>query len=854
MLCRNHLGGGMNGMATSVLWIIVFLVHVSAQSATNQPIDSLKRELQQQNDQTKSSKHNLDRHTIYDGSQVLRGGSRVNPSVPYAKAVGRIGGCTGTLVSLPNAEITAVVFAAHCGGAKEFRLGEKTYGGFTCYSNRNFKERGGSSNDDVGICYSKERVNTGVHGCIDDSASNPVTAGEKLRVFGYGHPEGSHQRQLPQVSTLLSGVTTVDYVQNGKAIVAVGSAVVTPGDSGGPVIRETREAAEGGRFTIVGINSKYVLARNGKESSAFAPFTEENRDFFKRAANRFAKDNAVTAPQICGLDLGSKPTVPTVKKLTPPKALFEAAPTTVPLPQPTPPAPSSTRLTPETAPRDQTWIVEGKPSHFLPIDPRENTTAIKDVPVPAGAIGYQLTHEGGVRFVFPAHSQATPPRSVPSPKKGEAAAPRSEPPVRPVPSSPGSAARAGSPISACFVGKEEAEARRRNLPQIRDADSIIAQKVNAARQRDQMIFYDRKTMPKAWIESTGSDYGKGQIYSEGHMTNPEMMGLMGYHSDGAREFPWNQPAGTDASPQTSSDKFVIPGDSGKLARVIQRTRQSHGAKWFGTSININGPEMGWEFEEGTVFGEVLKVSGVAFEIRLRQKLAPGQWKFDVLRPFANPKELADAIRALCQKPGAPSGCARLAKETNLLASLDNPKTRVASAREFVNKEKLGYRLDPLSLNTAALDAVSPEASLHVLPDLPEDVVRELLTRTPFKSVEGIPWISGRPPGWAPTSNSDFNIFPKDYFGAFLGLKEASCVRCHSGAGKHVDNFEPNPKLGQIYAPAPNDAPRARTWYNRLPGDDGILSFHPFSLEAVAEHRPATDKSIRSCLTDSGLVY
>ena len=175
------------------------------------------------------------------------------------------------------------------------------------------------------------------------------------------------------------------------------------------------------------------------------------------------------------------------------------------------------------------------------------------------------------------------------------------------------------------------------------------------------------------------------------------------------------------------------------------------------------------------------------------------------------------------------------------------------AREqYLHKKTMRLRRDPLSLNRTALEATSEKALVHVLPDLPKDVVKALLTQTPFKSVMGQPWAAGAFPGWAATADSDFHIVPKKYFGAFIPTSTRGCMHCHDSAGRHVDNFEP--ARSQMFAPEPSDLRRPRTWYDMIPGDDGILSFHPFSVKAVKEGEKANLDAVNPCLKNAHLLY
>jgi hypothetical protein len=332
------------------------------------------------------------------------------------------------------------------------------------------------------------------------------------------------------------------------------------------------------------------------------------------------------------------------------------------------------------------------------------------------------------------------------------------------------------------------------------------------------------------------------------------MARFGYHSDGAREFPWQTTAGLDISPSGGATKFVIPPAQGPMMQTLMKSRATHPTH-YGTSTNL-GPSFGWQYAPGTTFGETLRVrdpeSGqmIPFEIRLRTKLPNGTWNMDVLRPFGNSAELAAAVKKLCAGAGAPPDCNQMGA---LMPQIERPASRVTPLSAFVNQTNMGTARDPLSLSRTALEAAQSSATIETLPDIPASIVRKLLMETPFKSVFGQPWAAGPPPGWAPTSRTDFNIVPRNYFAGFIPMNQNGCMKCHDSAGRHVDQFDPDPQRGQMYAPDPSDAPRPRTWYNFIPGDDGILSFHPFSARAVSGQAQAASSSVDPCWSQNGLV-
>ncbi len=413
--------------------------------------------------------------------------------------------------------------------------------------------------------------------------------------------------------------------------------------------------------------------------------------------------------------------------------------------------------------------------------------------------------------------------------------------------------KTGTARSACFMSETQRQQLIGSMPPV-TGNSALSQFLNQSRQSGNIQFYDRQNVPLTWSEAYMDDLRQpARLLSPAHATRPDNMERYGYHSDGAREFPWQTTAGLDISPSGGATKFFIPPPQGPMFTEVTKTRQSH-PNDFGTSSNINGPQMGWVYSAGTTFGETLRVrdpqSGqmIPFEIRLRTKQPNGTWAMDVMRPFANSAELAAAVKKLCAGGGAPPECAQIKPA---VAQLEQPKSRNASLASYVNQQTMRTKRDPLLMSRTALEAAQPNATLETLPDLPPSLVRRLLMGTPFKSVFGQPWNAGPPPGWAPTSTSDFNIVPKNYFGGFIPMNQNGCMKCHDSAGRHVDNFDPGP--GQMFSPASDDSQsRPRTWYNFIPGDDGILSFHPFSASAVGHKGGADRSSVDPCWIQSGL--
>lgn len=398
--------------------------------------------------------------------------------------------------------------------------------------------------------------------------------------------------------------------------------------------------------------------------------------------------------------------------------------------------------------------------------------------------------------------------------------------------------KARNPAPSCYLPEAENARRTAALPSLSGASGTVAFLAGAVRDR-RLMFYDKDQVPRTW---QASPIGNGRPYllTPRNAINQFMFNDMGYFSDGGREFPWNHTAGIDASKDASVERFAIPPETGPLMDVFGATRQTHPGH-FGGSRNVNGPIVTWQYRKDAIFGEVLKVGGVPYEIRLRRQTAVG-WQMDVLRPYANPDELASGIREVCGRARPPRGC-----ESVDASAIAKDVGTVRGRGDYINPRTFGTPRHPLSLSRTALESTQPTARVQTLPDFTPELRAALLKLRPFRSVFGTPWLSGEPPGWA----ADGGIFPRGNYQAFIPTNNNGCMKCHDSAGRHVDNFDPYPS--QMFAPHPRDARRPRTWYDHIPGGNAILGFHPFAPNAVRGGAAITTQALNACLTRNGLI-
>lgn len=297
-------------------------------------------------------------------------------------------------------------------------------------------------------------------------------------------------------------------------------------------------------------------------------------------------------------------------------------------------------------------------------------------------------------------------------------------------------------------------------------------------QRDESVrYYTELDQPRAY------QFGIGEMgfHDPNHniAANPDPFG------NANKEFPWNTAGGMDNAKDAYGVKFLrLPG---KPVIVWQQ----------------NGVWR-WRFPKGTAIGEMLiqrcpDGKDRPFEVRIRHR-QDREWSVEIYRPFANPAELAEAIRAI--RP-------QWRSEPQLAQSLERLLTPA-------NLRTVSFR------DGNANPAVRLEYSRDELPPLPADVVSDLLDRIEFQDVTGAAWRGED--CFAPTA-SGYSIVPAGYAGHAIGADNESCRKCHNTTGREARSFTQN-----------------REWYGRVRGADGIFSFGPFRPTCISHnggHVPAS---------------
>lgn len=295
---------------------------------------------------------------------------------------------------------------------------------------------------------------------------------------------------------------------------------------------------------------------------------------------------------------------------------------------------------------------------------------------------------------------------------------------------------------------------------------------------EHLTWYDDRVMPQAYQDLSSALMGLHSIHYNISAAKPqETVG-------NASEFPWRHTAGMDRPIREGTGKAVR---FVKLPGAIRYWRQRLPGDKASAYV--------WEYPAGTVFGELLCVRDPAgewrtFEVRTRTK-RPAGWLFNVYRPVMKAEDVV--------------------AECGVASTLQTQTIR--------NKHNLHRSVDV-------------QGTVAMLPDLPAETVRRLLSR-PFRSVKG-----ERADGF--TSSAAFNLVPGGYKGGLLRPTSESCMACHQDAQRVVDRIE-----------------KPRDWYGSVRGNkpDGILSFHIFEPSSIGYngHENLNQIRLRRELVQAGLL-
>lgn len=350
-------------------------------------------------------------------------------------------------------------------------------------------------------------------------------------------------------------------------------------------------------------------------------------------------------------------------------------------------------------------------------------------------------------------------------------------------------------LGLAVVSQSAPPARTKTLRLMSEADDTDTRKMlpktndewlNELFSKD-LIFYTDKEMPRAYQHEAGVHSPSYNISAV--PTEP--------HGNANVEFPWGHPAGTHRATNSLAVRFVhLPAPirwwNEKLWRELY-PQEAWGFKW--------------EYPENTTFAEMLMLKDEdgkkwTYEVRTRTK-TDGKWRMNAFRPFVTRAELVKWL------------------ETNA------PEVKLGKAKT----ERLR-----LKSRHPRLTVIDRTAVVDELPEMPKKIVAKLL-KEPFKSALGQEWIKvDDEEGFAPTTQSNFSIVPKNYDGAFLKVDSKACMTCHDGVMKNADDFE-----------------NKRDWYGRVRGSDGIFSFHIFDPGSISDNGFSHWPKLRKSLVEKGLL-
>ena len=324
------------------------------------------------------------------------------------------------------------------------------------------------------------------------------------------------------------------------------------------------------------------------------------------------------------------------------------------------------------------------------------------------------------------------------------------------------------------------------LPKVENAE------VQAVLSDESTMWYDNNSMIFSYQDSQETVVGirANSVGYEVGMRNRktrDIFRLTHYFKPGGFKFPFFTSAGIDDAPPSAVKvlTFWRPGRdaNGSILPVKYWMPKGKRKRWR------------WVHSNGTFFGEVFYSKApngrwVCFEVRTRKRYGEG-WEVNVFRPFTTAKQFSSAIKSA--RPNWQSDT----ELQNLIKHLENSQTLVSKT---IKSEAYSKIFAGLSGGMDYLPAIS-DSSLLI----------ELMEKTTFQSQEGVAWKrSGKLEAYAPSTNADFHIVPKNYTAGLIAVNEISCSRCHQDTGRRLGELE-----GAVML------------YGEMWGEDQIFSWHLF---------------------------
>lgn len=320
-----------------------------------------------------------------------------------------------------------------------------------------------------------------------------------------------------------------------------------------------------------------------------------------------------------------------------------------------------------------------------------------------------------------------------------------------------------------------------------------------------VIFYDDDILPQCHQNEV--DGGKIGFY---HNTiNPAGSGdVFGQPN---QEFPWRHPLGTDHAGGYNL-RFLILPEGKKIKYKVGYVNPYFYGRTGNTLI--------WTYPDGTIFGEIITVANnneiYPSIVRLRIKTNE-VWKFRIYMARRSRDELISWIKI---------NVSGWFLDKDLSNYVDKNRFDYYGITSFLKREELSF-------NNVARQVVNNETILDKLPNFDKEIVKKLLGQTKFQLITS--WVNnGVYESFAPTTDSDFNIVPKHYFGGLVSKRE--CMNCHNTTLQHAQLFN-----------------NTRDWYHRVRGSDSIISFHIIDPQTISYNNGYVPYNINKALVNAGLV-
>jgi hypothetical protein len=310
-----------------------------------------------------------------------------------------------------------------------------------------------------------------------------------------------------------------------------------------------------------------------------------------------------------------------------------------------------------------------------------------------------------------------------------------------------------------------------------------------------LVIYDRSEMPQAYqMQNSAGDNGFHWSLYNVSGDPPDNSLPNGKGGNAGIDFPWRVTGGTDECGDVVSFAWMLLPEGKPVVWWREHMDDRLGG----------GKGYRWLFPVGTRFGEVLLMpcngSLVTCEMRVRERVK-NDWAVDLLRPFPEAADLAEAIRTRRPDWGHDRALAEAVR--HLEAELPLKPTTLTDTKH-------------------PRRAVRLEASEDVLPPIDDALVYELMSTTPFRSALGLTWRGTD--CYAPANV----VMPSGYRGTFIGNDQTSCAQCHKTASVAARVF---------------DQPRG--WYGHVPGNDEVFSWYPVDPRSVSRNGMYIAPTIRN---------